>query len=94
MTASATAGWWPRRAAPRAGDAGSGLEIMLSSLSLADDHVLNSSDGSPRMVMARAAPGQRRVRKNWRMSPRSRSGASWAAQWLPRSNSLHDTMLA
>jgi hypothetical protein len=23
----------------------------------------------------------------------SRSGASWAAQWLPRSNSLQETML-
>ena len=28
------------------------------------------------------------LRKNRRMSPTRRSGASWAAQWLPRSNSL------
>ena len=28
------------------------------------------------------------LRKNWRMSLRRRSGASWAAQWLPRSNSV------
>jgi hypothetical protein len=36
----------------------------------------------------------RNLRKNWRMSPTRRSGASWAAQWLPRSNSLQETILA
>jgi hypothetical protein len=34
MTASATAGWWPRRAALGDRDANSGLETMLSTLSL------------------------------------------------------------
>lgn len=32
-------------------------------------------------------------RKNLLRSPRRRSGASYVAQWLPLSNSLHDTML-
>ena len=42
----------------------------------------------------RHGPGiYRNLRKNWRMSLTRRSGASWAAQWLPRSYSLQETML-
>jgi hypothetical protein len=40
------------------------------------------------------AGGYLNLRKNRRMSSSRRSGASWAAQWLPRSNSDQCTMLA
>jgi hypothetical protein len=52
-----------------------------------------------KFVVQKGAPSEdvrrhRNLRKNWRMSPTRRSGASWAAQWLPLSNSLQETMLA
>jgi hypothetical protein len=52
-----------------------------------------------KFVVQKGAPSEdvrrhRNLRKNWRMSPTRRSGASWAAQWLPRSNSLQETILA
>jgi deoxyribodipyrimidine photolyase len=52
-----------------------------------------------KFVVQKGAPYEdvrrhRNLRKNWRMSPTRRSGASWAAQWLPRSNSLQETILA
>ena len=58
-------------------------------------NVLRDAESMPEL----AAPSEdvrrhRNLRKNWRMSPTRRSGASWAAQWLPRSNSLQETMLA
>jgi class 3 adenylate cyclase len=52
------------------------------------DGVLATFDGP-----GRARGSYRRPRKNFRTSPTSRSGASMAAKWPPRSNSDQCTML-
>jgi hypothetical protein len=53
-----------------------------------------SREGRPTLGRRHCPCIYRNLRKNWRMSLTRRSGASWAAQWLPRSNSDQCTMLA
>jgi hypothetical protein len=91
MVANILGAVWGFRGAPRV-ERASHARSMSHPLPLCEVRGL-SREGRPTLGR-RHGPGiYRNLRKKWRMSPMRRSGASWAAQWLPRSYSLQETML-